>query len=98
MPKLLGVEGGLQPAEDRVVDGLIVAELDDGLSAVRDEVEAELDVGSFFYTTARTIYRHRNTTILGPGHRIRMESRAQTIARRAIRHLTASGEWWARGP
>lgn len=39
--------------------------------------------GSLFYKTARTIYRRRNATLIGPGHRIRMESRAQTIARRA---------------
>ena len=32
---------------------------------------------------ARPIYRRRRDTILGPGHRIRMESRAQTVARRA---------------
>lgn len=32
---------------------------------------------------ARPIYKRRRDTILGPGHRIRMESRAQTVARRA---------------
>lgn len=32
---------------------------------------------------AKPIYARRRTTVLGPGHRIRMESRAQTIARRA---------------
>jgi hypothetical protein len=31
----------------------------------------------------RPIYNRRRETILGPGHRIRMESRAQTVARRA---------------
>jgi len=36
-----------------------------------------------FATAIRAIYRRRNETILGPGHRIRMESRAQTAARRA---------------
>jgi len=33
--------------------------------------------------TGRPIYVRRRETVLGPGHRIRMESRAQTIARRA---------------
>ncbi len=36
-----------------------------------------------FVTAIRSVYKRRNDTILGPGHRIRMESRAQTIARRA---------------
>jgi hypothetical protein len=40
-------------------------------------------IAAAFVAVARPIYDGRRNTILGPGHRIRMESRAQTIARRA---------------
>ncbi|MDM7886555.1 hypothetical protein QUG92_15700 [Curtobacterium sp. RHCKG23] len=40
-------------------------------------------LAGLFVAVAKPIYARRRTTVLGPGHRIRMESRAQTIARRA---------------
>jgi hypothetical protein len=40
-------------------------------------------IAGVLIAVARPIYKRRRDTILGPGHRIRMESRAQTVARRA---------------
>jgi hypothetical protein len=40
-------------------------------------------IAGLLVAVVRPIYDRRRDTILGPGHRIRMESRAQTVARRA---------------
>lgn len=40
-------------------------------------------IAGLLVAVVRPIYARRRDTILGPGHRIRMESRAQTVARRA---------------
>lgn len=40
-------------------------------------------IAGVLIAVARPMYTRRGDTIIGPGHRIRMESRAQTVARRA---------------